>query len=235
VLGVLEGFAGDPPAAARWLAEARGLGVQLGFANAAALRTFLAEAELAAAAGELDQADAALATFDGALPPTMGPWVGSVRRRAVAAILAARGDVASAALELEPATRDPEALEPDRGRALLAYAALLRRLREVRRSRAAAEQALDIFARIGSMPWIDAAQAELARLPGRRPYEAGVLTNAEAAIAALVAAGRTNREVAAELSLSVKTIETTLTRVYDKLGVRSRAELAARAREVTTS
>jgi DNA-binding CsgD family transcriptional regulator len=234
VLGVLEGFSGDPSAGARSLAEARGLAVELGFANAATLRTFLAEAELAAAAGELDQADAALAAFDGAVPATMGPWVGSVRRRSVAAILAARGDVPAAAVELEHAVRDPDALEPDRGRALLAQGAVLRRLREVRKSRAATEQALEVFERIGAVPWIDAARAELARLPGRRRHDAGELTNAEAAIAALVSAGRTNREVAAELSLSIKTIETTLTRVYDKLGVRSRAELAARTREATT-
>jgi len=109
---------------------------------------------------------------------------------------------------------------------------VLRRIREIRRARAATEEALAIFVRIGAVPWIDAARAELARLPGRRPSDGAELTNAEAAIAALVAAGRTNREVAAELMLSVRTIEATLTRIYEKVGVRSRAELAARSREV---
>ena len=47
-------------------------------------------------------------------------------------------------------------------------------------------------------------------------------------MAELVAAGRTNREVAAELFLSVKTVEANLSRIYRKLGVRSRTELASR-------
>jgi DNA-binding CsgD family transcriptional regulator len=55
-----------------------------------------------------------------------------------------------------------------------------------------------------------------------------LLTPAEERIARLVAAGRTNKEVADELEVSAKTVEWNLTRVYRKLGVRSRAELAAR-------
>jgi DNA-binding CsgD family transcriptional regulator len=54
------------------------------------------------------------------------------------------------------------------------------------------------------------------------------LTHAEARIARLVATGRTNKEVAEELEITAKTVEWNLTRVYRKLGVRSRAELAAR-------
>jgi DNA-binding CsgD family transcriptional regulator len=74
----------------------------------------------------------------------------------------------------------------------------------------------------------EAAGDELARIPGRRTGSPLELTDAERRIAALVAEGRTNRAVAAELTLRVKTIEVTLTRVYEKLGVRSRSELAAR-------
>ena len=55
-----------------------------------------------------------------------------------------------------------------------------------------------------------------------------MLTSAERLIAEQVAVGRSNKEVAAILHLSVKTVEVTLTRVYRKLGVRSRTELAAR-------
>jgi DNA-binding CsgD family transcriptional regulator len=52
------------------------------------------------------------------------------------------------------------------------------------------------------------------------------LTPAERRVAVLVAAGQTNREVAAALFLSERTVESHLTRVYTKLGVRSRTELA---------
>ena len=53
------------------------------------------------------------------------------------------------------------------------------------------------------------------------------LTPSEARIARLAASGMTNREVAAKLFISPKTVESNLARVYDKLGIRSRAELGA--------
>ena len=68
-------------------------------------------------------------------------------------------------------------------------------------------------------------RAELRRIGGRAPSR-GELTEAERRIAALVAEGRTNREVAAALFITEHTVEAALTRAYRKLGVRSRAELA---------
>jgi len=59
-----------------------------------------------------------------------------------------------------------------------------------------------------------------------RPSGLGPLTAREREIADLVAAGRTNREVAEQLVLSAKTIEAHLRNIYAKLGVRSRVELA---------
>ena len=79
------------------------------------------------------------------------------------------------------------------------------------------------------------AERELARIPGRRAPDDRELTAAEQRIAELVAEGRSNKDVAAELVLSVKTVEVTLTRVYGKLGVRSRAELAAHFRAGPTA
>jgi len=67
---------------------------------------------------------------------------------------------------------------------------------------------------------------ELHRAAGAR---AGLeLTVGERTVAELAAAGVTNREIGAQLYLSPKTVETVLTRVYRKLGVRSRTELARR-------
>ena len=59
------------------------------------------------------------------------------------------------------------------------------------------------------------------------------MTSAERGVAALVAAGRTNREVAAELFTTVGTVEVHLTRIYRKLGLRSRTELARKVAEGT--
>ena len=82
-----------------------------------------------------------------------------------------------------------------------------------------------MFARLGAAPWAQRAEAELARLGATR---AGgqELTSAERQVAGLVAAGRTNREVAAELYMGLRTVEAHLSATYRKLGVRSRSELA---------
>ena len=78
--------------------------------------------------------------------------------------------------------------------------------------------------------WAQATKAELGRVGLRPAAPVGVsgITAAEARVAELVAAGRTNREVAGELFMSLKTVEAHLSRIYRKLGVRSRAELAHR-------
>jgi DNA-binding CsgD family transcriptional regulator len=70
------------------------------------------------------------------------------------------------------------------------------------------------------------ARGELGRIAGRRRQEG--LTAAERRVAALVAEGRTNREVAAALFLGERTVASHLTHIYAKLGVRSRTELARR-------
>jgi DNA-binding CsgD family transcriptional regulator len=146
--------------------------------------------------------------------------------RAQAAILAAREDLRGARAELELAVNGDGEVPVDRGRALLALGSVNRRLREHSRARDALESALEIFTRLATPPWIARTRDEIARIPGRRTRALDGLTDAEARIAELVAAGRSNREVAAALFVSVKTVEVTLTRVYQKVGVRSRAELA---------
>ena len=78
---------------------------------------------------------------------------------------------------------------------------------------------------LGAAGWAARARRELDRVGGRAPAGDG-LTPTERQVAELAAEGRTNREVAAALFVSVKTVESTLTRVYGKLGIRSRTELA---------
>jgi DNA-binding CsgD family transcriptional regulator len=99
-----------------------------------------------------------------------------------------------------------------------------RRLRQKRPSRETIEAALEEFETIGAAGWAERARAELGRIGGRT-REVG-LTAAERRVAVFVAEGRTNREVAAALSLGERTVETHLSHVFAKLGVRSRAELA---------
>jgi DNA-binding CsgD family transcriptional regulator len=96
--------------------------------------------------------------------------------------------------------------------------------RQRRAARETIEAALEGFEDCGAAGWAENARSELGTIGGRRRIEG--LTPAEGRIAALVAEGRTNREVAAALFLTEHTVATTLTRVYRKLGIRSRTELA---------
>ena len=98
-------------------------------------------------------------------------------------------------------------------------------------ARRSLEAARATFDQLGATSWAERARSELGRVGGRSASP-GTLTTAEERIAALVAEGKSNKEVAATLFISVKTVEVTLTRVYRKLGVKSRAELAARFAEV---
>jgi DNA-binding CsgD family transcriptional regulator len=145
-------------------------------------------------------------------------------------VAAANRDVEQALSRLEQAVAKHEAVGDPFGRArtLLALGIVRRRARQKRPAREAIEVALEGFEAMGAAGWAEKARAELGRIGGRA-REKG-LTPAESRVAALVAEGRTNREVAAALFLGERTVETHLTRIYAKLGVRSRTELASRLR-----
>ncbi len=113
-------------------------------------------------------------------------------------------------------------------RALLALGIVRRRARQKRPARQAIEVAIEAFETIGASGWAAKARAEFGRVSGRKWAEG--LTPAERRVAALVAEGRTNREVASALFLGERTVTSHLTHIYAKLGVRSRTELARRLR-----
>ncbi|MER6070068.1 AAA family ATPase [Streptomyces sp. NPDC001817] len=116
-------------------------------------------------------------------------------------------------------------------RTLIALGAVERRSRRRSAARTVLAEALETATRIGAAPLAARAREELSRLDaGDRSGETGAggpeLTPTEARVAELVGGGATNREVAAKLFISVKTVEGTLSRVYRKVGVRSRTALA---------
>jgi DNA-binding CsgD family transcriptional regulator len=116
------------------------------------------------------------------------------------------------------------AIPLDRGRTLLALGATQRRAKRRREARATLEEALEMFEDAGAALWAERARAELARISGRAATP-GALTPAEERVAALVAEGKTNREVAAALFLSDRTVEGHLTHVFGKLGIKHRSEV----------
>jgi DNA-binding CsgD family transcriptional regulator len=89
---------------------------------------------------------------------------------------------------------------------------------------------MDEFERLGARLWVERARSEIARVGGRAPSSES-LTATERQVAELIAAGRTYREAAAELFISPKTVQWNLSKVYSKLGIRSRAELPGRLLE----
>ena len=96
-------------------------------------------------------------------------------------------------------------------------------------AREALADAVSRFEVMGASSLVGRARRELDRVGGRAPSPAtGLLTATESRVAELAAAGRTTRQIADTLFVSTKTVEANLTRVYRKLGLVNRAQLANR-------
>jgi DNA-binding CsgD family transcriptional regulator len=186
-------------------------------------------AEALVLSGRVDEADAALQPFEERAEELNRAVQLAPAKRARAAIAEAEGEQTAAgqfldaALELHEHFVDPF----ERARTLLARGSLRRRQRRRREGRSDVEAALEIFDELGAPLWAARAREELAQFAGRAP-SSNALTPAEERIAALVAAGKSNAEVANALFLSPKTVEWNLSKVYKKLHVTSRTELAAK-------
>jgi ATP/maltotriose-dependent transcriptional regulator MalT len=124
----------------------------------------------------------------------------------------------------------------ERGRALLCEGETLRRLRRPATARPVLREALALFTKIGSRPWAARAKLELATIgtgSGACPHPGlSALTPRELQIARGVADGGSNAEVASALFISRRAAEAHLSRIYCKLGIRSRTELARRVAEL---
>lgn len=200
---------------------------QLGSATgrASMLCGFVPDAiEALAALGRSDEAEALVSALDSSGKQD-GCWARMVRLRGHACVLAARGDLRAAEVYAEGAL-DMFADLPmplERARTLLLLGQVQRRRR--RRAIAAANiaEAATVFADLGSTAW---ARRAVGDLQGSPPTPAQKhLTPAERRVAELAAAGLSNRDIAAEVFVSVKTVEMNLSRVYRKLGIRSRSQL----------
>jgi len=148
-------------------------------------------------------------------------------------LLGARGDLtaARAAFEESLALLDGLPLRYDRARVNFAYGQTLRRAGKRREADAVIGTARDLYVALGAQTYVARCERELKagglnQLRGAR--HSVELTPQEEAVTALVSQGKSNREVAAELYVSPKTVQYHLTRIYAKLGIRSRTELAAR-------
>jgi DNA-binding CsgD family transcriptional regulator len=153
-------------------------------------------------------------------------WMLAVGARCRAMLLAAHGDVDAAmhAAQRAMAEHDRLPIPFDRARTQLLVGQLQRRLRQRDAAAATLRDALEAFESMGIPLWAERARAELGRTSVGVSRTAG-LTPAEQRVAELAASGMTNRDVAAELFISPKTVEANLSRIYRKLDIHSRAEL----------
>ncbi len=183
--------------------------------------------EALVAGEQLDEAEEQLAWFEANAARLERPSGQAASARCRGLLAAGRGDLAGALAELERALElhDRSPIPFDRARTLLALGVARRRANERREARSTLEQARTSFQSLGAAVWERRAAEELTRIGGRAP-SSGELTPVERRVVELVASGSTNREVAAALFLSTRTVEGHLSRVYGKLGVHSRVELA---------
>ena len=229
VLGFLELSLGRPAEAEAYLSRAVELERAMGVREPAYFRIVPDEVEALVALGRLDEAEALLVPFEEAGRSLDRTWAMATGARCRALVFAARGDLEGASAAADEALREHDRLPLpfELGRTLLVRGAVERRAKRKREARDTLTRALEIFDGLGAALWAEKARAELARIGGRAPSSLD-LTPSETRVAELVAAGSTNREVADALFISVHTVEANLKRIYRKLGIRSRTELASK-------
>jgi DNA-binding CsgD family transcriptional regulator len=178
--------------------------------------------------GDLDEARAVAASLAELAEGRDHPWgLASAMRCQAMVSLATDYDEYGVGLLLDAADSYAACgLRFDQARSLLFLGRAQRRYRKWAAARRSLGEAAEIFDELEAEGWAAQARAELDRTGGRRPASAGELTPTERRVAELAAAGFSNKQIAAELVVSVYTVQKHLSHVYAKLGVRSRTQLA---------
>jgi DNA-binding CsgD family transcriptional regulator len=182
-----------------------------------------------AATGHLSAAADQLAWLRDAAQRLDHPWARIASGRAEAVLRLAERDAARAIDAVARVIPEARALQLplELGRCLLVLGTAQRKARQRREAAISLDEAIATLGGLGAARWLELAQAQRARLaPGRDD----ALTATEQRVAELVATGRSNPEIAATLFISVKTVEANLTRIYRKLGLRGRVDLARHSR-----
>jgi DNA-binding CsgD family transcriptional regulator len=187
------------------------------------------ELEARIAEGDVEEAERRLELFARESERTGYPRFLAQTARCRGLIAFGRGDTDQALAQLAAATAFHEQYDDtyQKGRTLLALGTLLRRLGKKAQAAETLANAERLFTISGAGLWIERAAAERGRIGGRATASSG-LTETERQIADLVASGHSNAEVAHALSISPRTVEWNLTKIFRKLHVTSRTELAAK-------
>jgi DNA-binding CsgD family transcriptional regulator len=229
VLGMVELSAGNLAEADRQLTRAHEIEEWAHNREPATNRFHADHAEAVIGLGDLDRAEELVRRMEQRATALPRPWILAVSARSRGLLNAARGDLDQALADYHRALSAHENLDmpAELGRSLLALGRLHRRRNERQRAQERLAGAAAAFDAADAPQWAAVARDELDRARGRRG-SADRLTPTELHVAELAVAGLRNSEIAARLFLSGKTVEANLSRIYRKLGVRSRTELAAR-------
>ena len=229
VLGRLDFALGNLEAAGGYLRELPGRLRSAGYNDPTMAPLWADAIETLISLGELDRARDYLDQHEQDARKLGSPCATAGAARCRGLLSAAEGDqdLALEALEGSLTALKGYRLPLERGRTLLCLGVVRRQGQQRTAAREALEGALAVFDELGARLWAEKARAELRRISGRRPASEE-LTETEHRVATLAARGRSNKEIAAELFMGVSTVEGHLSRVYRKLGVRSRSGLGSR-------
>jgi DNA-binding CsgD family transcriptional regulator len=199
----------------------------MGLAEPARHRFYGDHLEALLAKGDLTRAADLQQRLEGRVQVASYPWLKMITARGRAMLLAAYGDLDASADAATQALCEAQAASMpfEHARTLLAAGRIRRRRREKLLAREAFQQAQQMFDALPNPLWSAQVTAEIRRL-GMRPAHAHDLTPTEERVARLAATGLTNREIAGTLHITAKTVEANLSRVFRKLGIRSRRALA---------
>ncbi len=226
LLGFIDASARDWPAALGALREVAGILTTTGMVALEQLLWAVDYCDAALQTGSHDDARAAIGILRRQAAAGQ-PEAAVAADRCQALLTAAAGDTEKALAQLRAIVQLPDAESPfEAARSRLALGQVYRRAGHKALATETLNEAARAFDERGAPRWSQRALAEAERT-GLRPAT-GTLTASEHRVAQLVGEGRSNQETADLLFMSVKTVEANLTRIYRKLSVRSRTELANR-------
>ncbi len=230
-MAILALAAGDGATAARALAGLSSAVLAEGVPVEPARAPFIPEAiEAAILTGDLDGAETLLALLQQSAERVGRTWALASAARCRALLMAARGDLAEARDAASRAVEVGRGLEHrlELARSLLALGEVQRRARHRSAAASAFDEARSIFEAAGASIWVQRVDEAARRTHSMRATDDDQLTPAERRTAELAGAGLSNREIAAAMFVSPRTVEANLGRVFAKLGIRRRGQLADR-------
>ena len=228
VLGFIEVSLDNAPAAHGHLGRLAEAAAVAGIGEPGVVRYLPDEIEALASLGEVSLARSLTGQLEEKGRSLGRPWALATAARCHAYLAGLDGDLERARAAFEQALSRHERLPMpfELGRTLLVQGMIERKGGDQPTARAALGRALGIFTDLRAPLWAAKASRELSAMT--TPARADGLTGTERRVAALVTQGHTNREVAAAMFVTENTVQTHLRHIFQKVGVRSRTELAAR-------